>query len=216
MGLRKSYSELRVPSFIQVGPAGASISSAQPNAEIVHLETWKTRVSQARANLPSTFSRGYVSSGKDTVAGLDMRESSGTDEGTRVVGPGWIDIAAEVAKYPETWAEASLELIHYGNLEGGWFGEGSRGTAPNAFLQASGVMLALAHAVPAGPAPLVGLDDDGFIVLSWTSDALVGSMSIFGDGTYAYFLQGSQGVARSGSASTILDPTEDLVRVLQG
>lgn len=47
----------------------------------------------------------------------------------------------------------------------------------------------MADEIVARPLPLLGLDADGCIVMTWHDDFVSGNLSVFGDGTYAYFLQ---------------------------
>lgn len=39
------------------------------------------------------------------------------------------------------------------------------------------------------PLPFLGLDADGCIVMTWHDGIIAGNLSVFGDGTYTYFLQ---------------------------
>lgn len=65
------------------------------------------------------------------------------------------------------------------------------------------------------PEPAIGLDDyDGTPNLSWASDGLFGSLSLFDDGTYSYYVE-KDGRSSQGSLSASQPIPRDLARLLR-
>lgn len=97
--------------------------------------------------------------------------------------------------------EAVLDRLNWlSELEDEWQGAGSSAATKDTISDAEGLLSKLYREVPEPPTPSIGLDSDGFIVMSWSSDQLFGSLSIFGDGTYAYYIERSEKKAKQSDA----------------
>ena len=68
---------------------------------------------------------------------------------------------------------------------------------------------------PTAPLPVLGLDTDGTIVMSWSGNGLTGSMTIYGDGTYSYFVRRDGAAARDPEAQIDQPIGETLKRLLE-
>jgi hypothetical protein len=112
------------------------------------------------------------------------------------------------------WHVAFTSVDEIAALPDGWDGDGSRAASPEALREASALLISLSTILPEGPAPLVGLDSAGTVVLTLDDKNLKGSMSVFGDGTYAFYVQKADLCANHGDAivGQPLDP--DLRAVL--
>ena len=84
----------------------------------------------------------------------------------------------------------SLGRLNYlRSLPDGWLGNDSCGTSVDAGVQAERLLRRIRSEVPSAPLPVLGLDTDGTIVMSWSRGDLVGSMTVYGDGTFSYFVR---------------------------
>lgn len=104
-----------------------------------------------------------------------------------------------VTTYPESHSKGtgvdpelkrSLGRLNYlRSLPDGWLGEDSRGASEDTGNQAEQLLRRIRREAPRAPLPVLGLDTDGTIVMSWSRGDLVGSMTIYGDGTFSYFVR---------------------------
>ena len=109
---------------------------------------------------------------------------------------------------------AAERLSYLRSLDDGWQGEGSVAASQETGLDAGSLLEKLSSEIPERWMPQIGLDSDGFIVMSWDDEALVGSLSVFGDGTYAYFLRRGAQVVKAGEVR-ISDPiSHNLIELL--
>ena len=108
-------------------------------------------------------------------------------------------------------------IARLGYLRGfgdGWKGPDSTAVTLEAFVDANSLLEKIAAEAQVRPLPKIGLDSDGVVVMSWGGPDLHGSLSVFGDGTYSYFLRGRGDPAKNGEVR-ISDPLPaDLRRVL--
>lgn len=108
----------------------------------------------------------------------------------------------------------SLGRLNYlRSLPDGWLGEDSCGASEDAGIQAEQLLRRIRREAPSAPLPVLGLDTDGTIVMSWSSDGLNGSMTIYGDGTYSYFVRRNCQIARDADAA-VNEPTAEALRLL--
>lgn len=84
----------------------------------------------------------------------------------------------------------SLGRLNYlRSLPDGWLGEDSYAASVNVGIQAERLLRRIRNEAPTAPLPVLGLDTDGTIVMSWSRGELVGSMTVYGDGTFSYFVR---------------------------
>lgn len=108
----------------------------------------------------------------------------------------------------------SLGRLNYlRTLPDGWLGEDSVGSSEDVGIQAEQLLRRMRKEAPSAPLPVLGLDTDGTIVMSWSAGGLTGSMTIYGDGTYSYFVRRGGEVARASEAG-INEPIAETLRLL--
>lgn len=108
----------------------------------------------------------------------------------------------------------SLGRLNYlRSLPDGWLGEDSCGASEDTGIQAERLLRRIRREAPSGPLPVLGLDTDGTIVMSWSSNGLTGSLTIYGDGTYSYFVRQNGKIARDSDAA-INEPIAEALRLL--
>ncbi|QLH15886.1 hypothetical protein HYQ43_17290 [Paracoccus pantotrophus] len=123
----------------------------------------------------------------------------------------WADDAVRASD----WVIAEQRLWEVSQLEHGWYGDGSRAATISAKLGAAALLCELEQALPEGPAPLVSIDTDGYIVFSWKRGLLVGSLSVFDYDTFAYYVERGEGnFASNGEAQLSKGLPADLVQIL--
>jgi hypothetical protein len=105
--------------------------------------------------------------------------------------------------------ERSLGRLNYlRTLADGWLGEDSFGSTEFSGREAEALLRRLRNEAPTAPLPVLGLDTDGTIVMSWSGNGLTGSLTVYGDGTYSYFVRRQGKVARAPEAR-IDEPIEE-------
>ena len=111
-------------------------------------------------------------------------------------------------------AYVAEEIIELASYEDGWKGQDSLGASE----QATGDVKTLVRQLAAVPGrrmlPMVGLDDEGVYSLTWDDDVVLGSLSVFGDGTYAYSLRRDGDRIADGRARIVEPLSEAFVRFL--
>ncbi|WP_289155606.1 hypothetical protein [uncultured Salipiger sp.] len=120
------------------------------------------------------------------------------------------------AERSDGWLAAERRLIDIARLEDGWGGPGSRGASPAALDGAKALLGYLEQELPEGPAPGVGLDFDGFPVLSWQDDGLFGSLSLFDADSFAFYVERGERHAEDGEGRLSAQLPADLLEVLKG
>jgi len=111
--------------------------------------------------------------------------------------------------------ERSLGRLNYlRSLPDGWMGEDSCGASKDVGDQAEQLLRRIRREVPSAPLPVLGLDNDGTIVMSWSRSDLVGSMTIYGDGTYSYFVRRNAASAKNIEAMMDQPLAKDLTELL--
>lgn len=110
------------------------------------------------------------------------------------------------AAKPASWSQDATERVAYlQSLDDGWLGTGSKGATRETVREALAFLRKYEMQVPDTFPPTIGLDSDGAIVFSWDEADLTGSLSIFGDGTYAFYVE--RGALKSdGGEERLSDP----------
>jgi hypothetical protein len=119
------------------------------------------------------------------------------------------------------WRTVDLELkrslgrLNYlRSLPDGWLGGDSCGASEDTGKQAEKLLRRIRREVPSAPLPVLGLDTDGTIVMSWSRGDLVGSMTIYGDGTFSYFVRRNAASAKNINAMIDQPLGKDLTDLL--
>ena len=133
------------------------------------------------------------------------------------------DQAAEVpaiAMVGPAWRAAAADLTFARGLIDGWKGPGSRKPSKSATDDAASILsvMATAFATAARPvAPALGVDAGGEIVMSWSGrEGLFGSMSISGDGTFAFYVERGNSSAENGDLPIAGSLPQPFIDVLLG
>lgn len=115
-----------------------------------------------------------------------------------------IDVVASGNSNPDL-PRAVARIAYLRSLEADWQGDGSSPASREALIDATSLLEKISLEIPETPLPSIGMESEGIIVMSWNSAGLVGSLSVFGDGTYSYFVRAAGRTARDGAAR-ISDP----------
>lgn len=114
-----------------------------------------------------------------SVAPLDRAEleTSGTAD--------WL---AEALR-PPAWDEAFREFDQLKVMQDGWDGLNSRAATAAGVFHFESLLNELVKTFPDGPVPLVGLDCDGTFVLTYSRGGLMGSASLYEDGSFSFYIE---------------------------
>ncbi|MDB5658302.1 MAG: hypothetical protein JWS10_917 [Cypionkella sp.] len=118
------------------------------------------------------------------------------------------------ADFPNNWIELVQELESFSTFSPGWHGDGSMALTQDTEKDARTLLHKLAWANPAGFLPMVGMDSEGSIVLTWDNQKIVGSLSVFGDGTFAYYIERGGEVRKDGATDLTLPLPEQFLSIL--
>ena len=153
---------------------------------------------------------GSVRSGSESniVRGDDMVIQKGRTDTMSHQTNRFLTTSVQVERTLSVIASRSLEVLQ--TLQDGWQGPNSVGPTADAISDAYAFIEKLASELPEGPVPMIGLDSEGFVVMSWDTGSLAGSLSIFGDGTYAFYVV-NDGKANKNGDSRISDPIPTLL-----
>lgn len=118
------------------------------------------------------------------------------------------------------WRAAANDLAYARKLLDGWKGPGSLKPSKSAIDDAASILSAMASALATAPrpvAPALGVDAGGEVVMSWSGrDGLFGSMSISGDGTFAFYVERGDSSAEDGDLPITGSLPKSFIDVLLG
>ncbi len=123
---------------------------------------------------------------------------------------------ADNVNRPAGWMEAEDQLAALHDLKDGWCGKGSVAANRVALMSAAALLRYLEQDIPLGPTPNVSLDLDGLPVLTWQQDGVFGSMSVFDDDTYSFYVERGKLNANEGDARLSDALPDHLLGVLRG
>lgn len=109
----------------------------------------------------------------------------------------WMDQLGKSA----TLTKSLSRLSYLSSMKDGWKGRNSRAATEPTLLDCLAVVEKLNDVLPSSALPDIGLDEEGYLNLSWQGAGLVGSLSVYGDGTYSFFARSGARSASSDSAS---------------
>ena len=116
------------------------------------------------------------------------------------------------------WRAAAADLAYARSLFDGWKGPGSLKPSKSAIDDAASILSAMATAFAAAArpiAPALGVDAGGEIFMSWGGrEGLFGSMSISGDGTFAFYVERGNSCAEDGDLPITGSLPKPLINVL--
>jgi hypothetical protein len=118
------------------------------------------------------------------------------------------------------WRAAAADLAYARTLFDGWKGPGSLKPSKDAIEDATSILSAMATAFATSSrpvAPALGVDAGGEIVMSWGGrEGLFGSMSISGDGTFAFYVECGNRSAEDGDLPIAGSLPKPFIEVLLG
>ncbi len=94
-------------------------------------------------------------------------------------------------------------ILELSELPDGWMGPESKAASREAISDAFALMKRFVNELPEAQLPGIGLDSDGHVVFSWSTNNLIGNLSVYGDGTYSYFVENSGKTAREDEAQVM-------------
>jgi len=112
---------------------------------------------------------------------------------------GYHDRALDPVVRLPAWQISYDQLAEIETFSDGWGGYNSKAALSDSVIDSKLLLSRLEAALPTGPSPKIGVDDEGYIVFTWDERHVVGSLSVFEDGTYEFYLKGKTG--KLGSAS---------------
>ena len=163
---------------------------------------------------PKTVFRKYSVTNKRKVTdAMSKDEAEETSSNTKLpaVGESWLALA----NTPEIWMHVINEVKVYAALEDGWRGSGTKSVSEQIAVDATLLAKNFAKCLPYGSCPMVGSDDDGYIVMTWDEADLVGNLSVLGEGLYAYYVKRGRDVVKNGRAEIDAPIPEDLANALR-
>jgi len=105
-----------------------------------------------------------------------------------------------LSELPE-WLPATVNRLNsYDGKEAGWKGEGTKAPEHDAIKAAINLVSQFATEMPNLSAPMVSADDDGSICLYWRADPMLATVSVYGDGAYAFYAEGYDDAVRADAA----------------
>ncbi|MEI6099247.1 MAG: hypothetical protein WCS20_13320 [Alphaproteobacteria bacterium] len=131
-----------------------------------------------------------------------------------LVGENWLSRAASTLRLPEVWMHVVTEVQEYAALEAEWRGPGTKAVPEEVGKQAEILARQLAENLPDGHVPMVGADDEGCIVMTWSEPGLLGNLSVRGKGLYSYFVRRGEKVVKSGRAEVAAPVSNELIHLL--
>lgn len=119
-----------------------------------------------------------------------------------------------LAVKPTALRIAQRRIAAFGRLPQNAFVEDRIKPTRDTIADARGVLEKIALEAPDQPLPMIDLDGDGVIVMSWHDKGRVGSLTVHGDGTYSYYVKRGTAVAKRGDAKVSSPLDGALARVL--
>lgn len=98
------------------------------------------------------------------------------------------------------WLESTVTKIsNYKNVADGWKGRGTLAPTAQTVDEAIELSAQFATEMPGLVSPMISADDDGSICLYWRDGSMMATVSVYGDGSYAFYAEGYDDPARSDS-----------------
>ena len=213
----KSYewqASIQFPSVFEV------TLSSDPRMGWIHERTPLRKIESSALRLvtPATKSRRYSVNSEKSATDIMARGKAIQEDSSRsqpIVGENWLDVAAETLSLPEVWAQVLSEVQEYTSLEADWRGPGTAAVTEEVGSQATLLVKSFAEALPNGRSPMVGADDDGFIVMTWDDGDLLGNLSVRGGGLYSYYVRRAGKIVKNARAEVAASIPQDLVLALR-
>jgi hypothetical protein len=158
--------------------------------------------------------------GKQTLTEAIDLFSQATTSRNAIMDENQAQDVSEITLVSAGWRSAAADLEIARSLADGWKGPNSCKPLKNATDDAASILSAMAtiFATTARPvAPALGVAADGEIVMSWGGrDGLFGSMSISGDGTFAFYVERGNIRAEDGDVPIAAALPKPFIDVLLG
>ena len=179
--------------------ASAFVISAWSGAPVPE-EGVASKVAPTHEAVKAPLTSTGFQSAKTTADGIDMTRKT---------------VAADlpVAK-PTALRMAQRRILALERLPDSAFAEDRVKPTRDTLVDAGGILEKIAFGAPSQPLPMIDLDGDGVIVMTWHGNGRAGSLTVHGDGTYSYYVKLGKDVAKRGDAKISAPLDDALVRVL--
>lgn len=157
---------------------------------------------------------------RDSLIFITESLSAGSMSEVHAVEDDWPATVPAIVVAGAAWRAAADDLAYARRLFDGWKGPGSVKPPKSAIDDAASILSAMATASVASArsvAPALGVDAGGEIVMSWGGrEGLFGSMSICGDGTFAFYVERGNTCAEDGDIPVVGPLPKSFIDVLLG
>ena len=193
-------------SSIGTGPAiprgliaGVFVATAWSFAAMPE-ETVTQKVAQTHVAVKAPLTSDGFQSTKTTADGIDMTRKTAA-----------ADLPVEK---PTALRIAQKRILALERLPQRAFAEDRARPTRDTLVDAGGILEKIAFGIPNQPLPMIDLDGDGVIVMTWHGYGRAGSLTVHGDGTYSYYIKLGKDVAKRGDAKISAPLDDSLVRIL--
>lgn len=121
-----------------------------------------------------------------------------------------------LTELPGWLAPTVARMKSYAGLEEGWKGQGSEAPSESTINDAITLASQFATEMPNITSPMVSADDDGSICLYWRADPMMATVSVYGDGTFAFYAEGHDEAVRSDEAQVGKPLPSGLISAMTG
>jgi len=98
------------------------------------------------------------------------------------------------------WLESTVVRIwNYSSASDGWKGEGTVAPSSETIEEAVELTSQFAREMPNLVSPMISADDDGSICFYWRDGGMMATVSVYSDGSYAFYAEGYDDPIRSDS-----------------
>lgn len=124
---------------------------------------------------------------------------------------------SHVTDYIAAWhVDATEAVLSYGKYVDGWKGAGSLAPTPETIEETVNLLQKIASEATGVPKPMISADDEGCLSLYWSNAEFAGSIFVYGDGTYSYYVEGYGLPVEADSASIDAPLDPDLLYAMTG
>jgi hypothetical protein len=139
----------------------------------------------ARPNMAPLTRSPFKMASHDATASDEMRAIDKSGEFASKLSKIWQHNAVRYAEFERTIDRIKM----LSGVEDGWKGPGSKAPSTNAKRDALALLRKIVSISDDLTMPGIGLDEEGVFTLSWFDAAKSGCISVYGDGTYSFFMK---------------------------
>lgn len=185
-----------IPRALIAGFVVATTLSSLP----IHEEGVAPKSAPTHVGIKAPLTSGEFQSAKATADGIDMTRTTAAADFL-------------VAK-PNALRLAQRRIMALDRLPSTAFPADRVKPARETLVDAGGILEKIALSAPRQRLPMIDLDGEGVIVMTWYGSGRSGSLTVHGDGTYSYYIKAGKEIAKRGDAKISAPLDEALIRVL--